>query len=102
MCHTHVKAAPELDHRYLRTTSTWLAAGAVKLRANFTDKNHAGNFTSLSDESYIATESPCVGFGPARSAAGTASALSNRTISSIGSSVAFVCLLGGAAAGIAG
>ncbi|KAF8143656.1 hypothetical protein K438DRAFT_1945762 [Mycena galopus ATCC 62051] len=71
-----------------------LAAGAFKLRANFTDKNHAWNFASLSDEFYIVTESPCVGLqsgnstasggDPASSATGTASALSNRTTSFTG------------------
>ncbi|KAJ6460317.1 hypothetical protein C8R45DRAFT_1029907 [Mycena sanguinolenta] len=47
-----------------------LTAGAFKVRATFTDSNHSGNFTSLSDEFYIASQGPCVGLQSGTSTTG--------------------------------
>ncbi|KAJ7213651.1 hypothetical protein B0H12DRAFT_1155822 [Mycena haematopus] len=47
-----------------------LSAGAFKVRANFTDKNHAGSFTALSDEFYIASQGPCAGLQSGTSTTG--------------------------------
>ncbi|KAF7341908.1 hypothetical protein MSAN_02046500 [Mycena sanguinolenta] len=54
-----------------------LSAGAFKIRANFTDKNHAGNFTALSDEFYIASSGPCVGLQSGTSTTGGGSSSNN-------------------------
>ncbi|KAF7358450.1 hypothetical protein MVEN_00895500 [Mycena venus] len=88
-----------------------LVAGAFRIRANFTDKNHAGNFVTLSDEFYIASQGPCVGLqsgnsttsGGGSGSSGNPSqtpkgaALSGSTIPVTGLFVLFLSLLAGAA-----
>ncbi|KAK7002407.1 hypothetical protein R3P38DRAFT_2557338 [Favolaschia claudopus] len=48
-------------YQFLPIDKFKLEAGAFKIRANFTDKNHAGNFVTLSDEFYIASGGNCAG-----------------------------------------
>ncbi|KAJ7479064.1 hypothetical protein FB451DRAFT_1365641 [Mycena latifolia] len=48
-----------MDH-FTLTAGAW-KAGAAQIRANWTSTNHAGDFSTLSDEFYIASSSPCVG-----------------------------------------
>ncbi|KAJ6454111.1 hypothetical protein C8R45DRAFT_1222885 [Mycena sanguinolenta] len=52
------------------TSNVTLAPGTSKLRMNFTDSAETGapGLTSLSDEFYIAIDSPCVGLPPGTSA----------------------------------
>ncbi|KAJ6632310.1 hypothetical protein B0H10DRAFT_1976913 [Mycena sp. CBHHK59/15] len=52
---------PTLAYQYLTMSNFKVSPGAWKVRANFTSDVHAGNFVSLSDEFYIASQTPCVG-----------------------------------------
>ncbi|KAJ7887853.1 hypothetical protein B0H14DRAFT_2562625 [Mycena olivaceomarginata] len=88
-----------------------LVAGAFRIRANFTDKNHAGNFVTLSDEFYVASQGPCAGLqsgnsttsgggssSDAPSATPTGAALSRTAVPFAGLFALFLGLIAGAAA----
>ncbi|KAJ7458727.1 hypothetical protein B0H11DRAFT_2060789 [Mycena galericulata] len=87
-------------YQYLPTDRFTLTAGAWKIRANWTSGNHGGNFTTLSDEFYIATSGPCVGLqsgqsttGGGSTSSGSGSTKPSGALSSSGISFATLCVL---------